>query len=87
MTVIEQQCMEAINSLNRKKKDENKLDWEQRRYELAKAALQGILSNSHYFDAATKFMNPDERPLSAAIYARTYADALIAELKKGSTNQ
>ncbi len=85
MTVIEKQCMEAIVSLNHKKKDENKPDWEQRRYEIARdaacafcggiaagRAIQGVL------DATYEDM---------AYVSVRMADALIAELKKGSTNQ
>nr|DAL83001.1 MAG TPA: hypothetical protein [Caudoviricetes sp.] len=87
MTVIEQQCMEAIISLNRKKKDENKPDWEQRRYEIAKAAMQGILGNPRLYEEASNFIACEYRPQMAANCARKCADALIAELKKRTTNQ
>lgn len=54
--------------------DFSAIDWEQRRYELAKAAMQGILSNSH------------EQVMSAssnmtAEWSLGFADALIKKLK------
>ena len=36
MTRIEQMTMEAIQSMNRKMRDQHDIDWEQRRYEIAK---------------------------------------------------
>ena len=36
MTVIEQQMMDAVITINRKTKDANQIDWEQRLYETAK---------------------------------------------------
>lgn len=50
------------------------IDWEQRRYELAKAAMQGFCSNSH------------EQVMSAssnitAEWSLGFADALIKKLK------
>lgn len=54
--------------------DFSAIDWEQRRYELAKAAMQGILSNSH------------EQVMSAssnmtAEWSLGFADTLIKKLK------
>ena len=51
------------------------IDWEQRRYEIAKSAVQGFCSNGNR--AALK--NIEEFPM----YGIALADALIAELKKG----
>lgn len=52
------------------------IDWEQRRYEVAKDMIAAFLSNS----CSNVYMgNPDEQ----AKYAVMFADALIAELKKG----
>ena len=50
------------------------IDWEQRRYELAKAAMQGFCSNSH------------EQVMSASLnitaeWSLGFADALINKLK------
>lgn len=55
------------------------IDWEQRRYEVAKDMIAAFLSNS----CSNVYMgNPDEQ----AKYAVMFADALIAELKKGGQN-
>lgn len=54
------------------------IDWEQRRYEIAKAVIQGRLSNQ-YGDAI--FGEKNFAGLAAS--AVEFADALIAELKKG----
>ena len=56
----------------------NNIDWEQRHYEIAKDIMAAFLSNS-CSDIHTG--NPDEQ----AKYAVMFADALIAELKKGGT--
>lgn len=48
------------------------IDWETRRYEIAKAAIQGILSNSSIDDTIENYVNVSVK----------LADALIAELKK-----
>lgn len=58
---------------------EKGIDWEQRRYEIAKDMMAAFLSNS----CSNVYLgNPDEQ----AKYAVTFADALIAELKKGGQN-
>lgn len=56
------------------------IDWEQRRYELAKAAMQANLSNPEILQFITKEGVPIERVVKCSIQ---YADALIKELKKG----
>lgn len=53
------------------------IDWEQRRYELAKAAMQGIYSNSHPEFA----MNTSNETM--AEWALMIADAMIEKLKGG----
>lgn len=54
------------------------IDWEQRRYEIAKAVIQGRLSNQ-YGDVLV-----EERDFSGVVASAVeFADALIAELKKG----
>ena len=50
------------------------IDWEQRRYELAKAAMQGFCSNSHEQGMSNGSYMTAQRSLS-------YADALIKRLK------
>ena len=50
------------------------IDWEQRRYELAKSAMQGFCSNSHEQGMSNGSYMTAQRSLS-------YADALIKKLK------
>lgn len=62
------------------------IDWEQRRYELAKAAMQGILSDKTivgYASSEADYKNGEKRtiPKSIARFAIACADALINELK------
>lgn len=56
---------------------EKPIDWEQRRYEIARDMLASIESNA---DPRMYQGNPDEQSKWAVIFA----DALIAELKKGA---
>lgn len=46
MTELEKQTMTAIISINRKTKDANQIDWEQRRYEIAKEIFTRCLSSA-----------------------------------------
>ena len=62
--------------------DFSAIDWEQRRYELAKSAMQGILSDinqSHY--ACSEENYEKYIPKGIARFAIACADALINELK------
>lgn len=66
--------------------EEKKIDWEQRRYELAKAAMQGILSNEtevNYACSEADYKKEEIRtvPKSIAQFAIACADALINKLK------
>lgn len=72
MTVIEQRAMDAIQSINRKTKDANQIDWEQRRYEIAKEVMGAEASNGSFSKDAAK-------------YAVACADALIKELKNSQS--
>ena len=55
---------------------EKDIDWEQRRYEIAKDMMAAFLSNS----CSNVYMgNPDEQAKCAVMFT----DALITELKKG----
>ena len=63
---------------------DNKIDWEQRRYEIAKSAMQGMIANPTDFKRKDNEYSK-ERKLSAWEVAKvsvSFADALIAELKK-----
>ncbi|MFK2157868.1 hypothetical protein ACIXNQ_08410 [Bacteroides fragilis] len=62
------------------------IDWEQRRYELAKAAMQGILSDNTevgYACSEADYKKGEKHtiPISIARFANACADALINELK------
>ena len=74
MTRIEMDTMRAIESMNRKMKDQREIDWEQRRYEVAREAICAILANS-----STSGDIESEWLIRNGI---CIADALIAELKK-----
>lgn len=56
------------------KMEEKKIDWEQRRYELAKAAMQGLCSNPHQ-----QIMDADSNMV--AEWSIGFADSLIKKLK------
>lgn len=62
------------------------IDWEQRRYELAKAAMQGILSDEEevrYACSEADYKKGEKHtvPKGIARFAIACADALINELK------
>lgn len=68
------------------KMEEKKIDWEQRRYELAKAAMQGILSDEEevrYACSEADYKKGEKHtvPKGIARFAIACADALINELK------
>lgn len=79
LTKIEMQYMDAVIGIHKemRKANERGVDWEQRRYEIAKDTLQGILNG---FTATKEDIEDNSEPLTkCAVYL---ADALIAELKK-----
>ncbi len=70
MTQLEMRASDAIIALNRKVKDSHQIDWEQRRYEIAKEVMASEASKGSFSKDAAK-------------YAVACADALIEELKGG----
>ena len=71
MTQIEMQAMEAIKGICREMKRANEVNWEQRRYEIAKEIYPRVLD----------FTRADQ--MTAAAKTTVFlADVLIAELKK-----
>ena len=69
--------------------EEKVIDWEQRRYEIAKEAMIGILSNEYevnYACSEAEYSKNEVRtvPKSISRFAVACADALIAELKGGN---
>ena len=72
---------QAIQSIDGKMRDQHEIDWEQRRYEIAKNVFCTLLGNEDVLrDAA---MNHHTKLV--AMSAREFADLLIAELKKEPT--
>ena len=83
---------QEIISLKSKYKDlripdsERDIDWEQRRFDIAKSCINGILGNDEMVDLANDAglkKNCRDIPTNVAEMAVAFADALIAELKKG----
>lgn len=93
MTRIEMDALNAVRDINRKMKDQRHIDWEQRRYEIASATLNALLSNPASLSAdILHFSKRDDLTLEEkqkAVFevnvkeAVMIADALIAELKQG----
>lgn len=73
MTNMEIMTHFAIQSIDGKTRDQNEIDWEQRRYEIAKEVMSGLLPFVQEEEDETGWM---------ARRAVNYADALIEELKK-----
>lgn len=76
ITRIEMDYMNSVCSINRKMKDQNSIDWEERRYRIAKDVMAGMYSK----DTEGRYSNPDD----IALVSVKAADALIKFLKAGS---
>ena len=66
---------------------EEKVDWEQRRYEIAKSAMNAMLANPELLEVVTNkeyVVSPSCQERVAKVSVG-YADALIAELKKNKS--
>ena len=77
--------MEAVQALNRKVKDQTKIDWEQRRYEIAKEMMPYCavdFTELLHEGAVNEKWNGKTIYQIVAENAVLYADALIKELKK-----
>lgn len=55
-------------------------DWEQRRYELAKAAMQGFIANTDLFD---RFEETGDTIICLCSDSLAYANEMIEQLKGG----
>jgi len=73
---IEMQAMDAVIGIHREMRKANEIDWEQRRYEIAKSMLPVVRSNSSGIMSIKQ----------VARLAVDYADALIEELKGGKAS-
>lgn len=75
MTIEERNTARAIQDIAKEMKKTQKIDWEQRRYEIAKdivASMYGKITEGVY-----------SNPQQIAYISINAADALIAELRKG----
>lgn len=61
---------------------ESAIDWEQRRYEIAKEAMWGLLYNND-----DNLLGIKLKPSDLVEMVLVYTDALIAELKKGQNTE
>ena len=75
MARIEQQTMDAIIGIYREIKRPKEIDWEQRRYEVAKTILPEIMGQINDYDKTITTHD-------ICRYAVEMANALISELKK-----
>ena len=85
MTVIEKQYMDSVVNINRmmRKAQDAEPDWEQRRYEIAKDMMVAIMNNPDITAGVACEPKPQEDvPATLARVSLTFADALVAELKK-----
>lgn len=73
-------CSDKQESYHKNELDfmERDIDWEKRRYELAKDAMSSILTAP-----VTEGVNPNPSVEDVAMYSVKFADALIKELKGG----
>lgn len=77
-------CKECVAKLTREKRNgiiatdkPKQIDWEQRRYEIAKAAMVGQLASP-----VVEGIDPNPSMQDVCIWSVKFADALINELKK-----
>lgn len=66
---------------------DNKIDWEQRRYEIAKSAMNAMLANPELLQVVTskEYVVGTFCQNRVAKVSVDYADALIAELEKNKS--
>jgi hypothetical protein len=76
MNVLEQRQAEAVVSIAKTLRSP---DWEQRRYEIAKAAMVGRLASP-----IIEGVDPNPSMQDVCIWAVKFADTLIKELRKES---
>ena len=79
MTKIETEAMEAVIGIHKELVKANEIDWEQRRYEIAKECMPTVYSIA--VDVA-KRKGDIMKPQYIASVAVDIADVLIEELKK-----
>lgn len=76
-------CKQCVAEITKEKRNSNttlfhkRIDWEQRRYEIAKAAMVGQLASP-----IVEGIDPNPSMQDVCIWSVKFADALIEELKK-----
>ena len=83
MTRIEQMTMDAIQSMNRKMRDQHDIDWEQRRYEIAKEVMPWCCRSFRDFLLSCADFDADGKSFAEHVSAQAVglADALIDGLR------
>lgn len=87
VSVLEKQYMETVIRMGRRMSS-GEIDWEQRRYEIAKDMMAAIMNNPDI--AAGVACEPEPRediPATLAKLSLTFADALVDELKKNPVKE
>lgn len=87
ISVLEKQYMETVIRMGRRM-NSGEIDWEQRRYEIAKDMMAAIMNNPDI--AAGVACEPEPRediPATLAKLSLTFADALVDELKKNPVKE
>lgn len=79
MTKIEMEAMEAVIGIRKELARQNEIDWEQRRYEIAKECLPTVYQTA--LEIAKK-IGVIEEPKDIVAVAVDLADVLIENLKK-----
>ena len=79
MTNIEILTLQAIQSIDCKMRDQHEIDWEQRRYEIAKECLPTVYQTALEIAKKTGAI---EKPKDIVAVAVDLADLLIENLKK-----
>lgn len=79
MTNIEILTLQAIQSIDCKMRDQHEIDWEQRRYEIAKECLPTVYQTALEIAKKTGVI---EKPKNIVAVAVDLADLLIENLKK-----
>lgn len=79
MTNIEILTLQAIQSIDCKMRDQHEIDWEQRRYEIAKECLPTVYQTALEIAKKTGVI---EEPKDIVAVAVDLADLLIENLKK-----
>ena len=81
ITKIEMQAMDAVIGIHREMRKANEIDWEKRRYEIAKEILPHLVNENKTLAIQHGIYCSKKEIASIAV---EYADLLIQELKGGN---